>query len=55
MVLVFFNLTKVIDRYDVISHFKSLSVLGEVFVGAPKPDFLFDIIPGGNNTTDLFN
>ena len=54
MVLVFIS-TKVIDGYDVVSRFKSISVLGEVFLGAPDSDFLFDIIPGGSNAADLFN
>ena len=54
MVLVF-NSIAVIDGYDVTSRFKSLSVLDEVFLDAPEPDFLFGIIPGGNNAADLFN
>ena len=34
--------------------FKSLTLLGEVFLGAPKPDFLFSTIPGGNDAANLF-
>ena len=51
----FFNSTAIIDGYDAASPFKSLSVLGEVFLGVPKPNFLFGIIPGGNNAASLFN
>ena len=54
MVLVFIS-TAHRDGYDVSSRFKSLSVLGEVLVGAPEPDFLFGIIPGDNNSADLCN
>ena len=54
MVLVF-NSTTAINGYDVTLRFKSSSVLGEVFLGAPEPDFLFGIIPGRNNASDLFN
>ena len=51
----FFNSNAVIDGYDVNSCFKSFSVFGEVFLGAPEPDFLFGIIQDGNNAADLFN
>ena len=51
MVLVF----KVISGYNVTSRFKSLSVLGEVMLGAPELDILFGIIPGDNNAADLLN
>ena len=49
----FFNSTAAIDGYDGTSCFKSLSVLGEVFLGAPEHDFLFGTIPGGNNAADF--
>lgn len=40
----FFNSTAVIDEQDVASHSKRLSILGEVLLGAPKPDFFFTTI-----------
>ena len=43
MVLVY-NSTAVISGYDGISCFKSLSVFGEVFLGAPEHNFFFGII-----------
>ena len=45
----------VIDGYDGTSCFKSLSVFVKVLLGAPEPNFLFGIIPGGNDAADLFN
>ena len=45
----------VIDGYDGTSCFKSLFVLGEIVLGASEHDFLFNIIPRGNNVADLFN
>ena len=51
----FFNLTAVIDKYNVTSPFKSLFVFGQVFLGAPEPKILFGIIQRGINAADLFN
>ena len=51
----FFASTAVIDGYDATSRITSSSVLGEVSVGAPEPDFLFGIIPGGNIAAHQFN
>ena len=50
-----FNSMSVIGGYDDTSRFKSLSVLGEVFLGVPKPDFLLGTIPGGDNAAVFFN
>ena len=51
----FLILIAVIKEYDNTLSFKSLSVLGEVFFGAPEPDFLFGTVPGGNDSADRFN